>query len=85
MNASRRHTFMKRVTRDSHWHSMFVDPDMTPITRQGVFECSSIIAKPCQSLIAIMTPDQLDQGNCFPRDVGLQIGKTGFKQVLMKV
>ncbi|XP_062594442.1 MOXD1 homolog 1-like [Saccostrea cucullata] len=60
------------------------NPNMERITRLGVFECSSIIAKPCQDLIAIMTTDQMDQGNCFPRDVGLQIGKTGYKQILMK-
>lgn len=32
-----------------------------------------------------MDQGEMDQGNCFPRDVGLLIGKTGYKQVLMKV
>lgn len=50
-----------------------------------MFECSSSVAKPCQDLIAIMDQGEMDQGNCFPRDVGLLIGQTGYKQVLMKV
>lgn len=64
---------------------LFVDPNSGEITRKAVFECSSSVAKPCQDLIAIMDQGEMDQGNCFPRDVGLLIGKTGYKQVLMKV
>lgn len=66
-------------------HILFVDPNSGEITRKSVFECSSSVAKPCQDLIAIMDQGEMDQGNCFPRDVGLLIGKTGYKQVLMKV
>lgn len=64
---------------------LFVDPNSGEMTRKSVFECSSSVAKPCQDLIAIMDQGEMDQGNCFPRDVGLLIGKTGYKQVLMKV
>lgn len=64
---------------------LFVDPNSGEITRKSVFECSSSVAKPCQDLIAIMDQGEMDQGNCFPRDVGLLIGQTGYKQVLMKV
>lgn len=60
------------------------NPNSGEITRKSVFECSSSVAKPCQDLIAIMDQGEMDQGNCFPRDVGLLIGKTGYKQVLMK-
>lgn len=58
---------------------LFVDLNFGEIIRKLVFECFFFVVKLCQDLIVIMDQGEMDQGNCFLRDVGFLIGKMGYK------